>query len=126
MDFSKPYKIESLPSYIPSIKKIVDEKIEMTNDTKNFFKNLKNITEDELIVDYIQQNSKKLGDNLYQKDNFLIIPTHVIEEEVVEPTIRNINAMQIESVPKLTYVFDNTAMQKIFVYDLFRQNIWTI
>ena len=59
-----------------------------------------------------------MRENLYQKDNFLIVPTHLVEQEVVEPTIRNINSMKIATVPKLTYIFDNTAMQKIFVYDI--------
>ena len=104
--------------YADAALKHVDEKIEMSNDTKHFFNKLRNITDENEILELIQANTTQIGENLYRKENFIIAPTHFVMAEIVEPTIKDINSLNIKSVPKLIYKFDNNATQKVFVYDI--------
>ena len=118
MDFSKPYKTISMPQYETTLKKYVDEKVVMTDDIKKFFKQLKAINNEEQLFDFVKQNTEQIGDDLYRKDNFIIVPTHGAGSDVTELTIGHINSLGINSVPKLIYNFDNTSFFKMFVYDI--------
>lgn len=118
IDFSKPIKSEPLPEYTPKVKKCSDNKTELSNNQKRILNEIKQSTDINKTKEVLTTNANWLFDDTYKSQNLLFVVTDFWNADFVEPTIKNINSLNLKSVPAIQYRFDTTAMDKVLVFDI--------
>lgn len=119
MDFSKPFKTESIPQSAPSVKKCVEEKTPLPKQIVDFLRTLKTASTKDVITALLQKNTQEeLDENIFKTDNILFNQTNYVIADAAEPMIKKINALGLNSIPKLIYKFDNNETDKVLVFSV--------
>lgn len=118
IDFSKPVKTEPLPDYTPTVKKYGNNKSELTNNQKHLLQAIKQSSNINKVKEILTMNTNWLFDNTFKQQNLLYCVTDFYNADFIDPSIRNINSLGLKSIPTLQYRFDNTALDKVLVFDI--------
>ncbi len=118
IDFSKPIKTEPLPEYTPTVKKCSNNDLALSNSQKKILSEIKQSDNVKKIKEILLTNANWLFDDMYKSQNILFFVTNFLNADFIEPSIKNINSLNLKSIPKLQYRFDTTATDKVLVFDI--------